>query len=223
MASHACRDHNLLCIDVTHRISLERDMDLLIVVLALLFSQSFCSAYETSEQPSGEFPFVKSNVTNHELNGNDNGLNVSNCSAEVVSCIGTYYDLESYVKGSTDLIEKLRSAFFVTGKPPSKFIRFTYSFQINTIGEDGVMRCTSKDDQYIWSDQFLYLLGPRPLFCFTLFAVNVPEHSATIELPCLCDNAYNDLLSRLTYMVCKLFNKLCMQDVHACIYMVATA
>ena len=54
---------------------------------------------------------------------------------------------------------------------------------------------------YIWSVPPLYLLGPKPLFWCTLFAINVPETSVTIELPCLCADEYYELLSRLTYLV----------------------
>ena len=48
----------------------------------------------------------------------------------------------------------------------------------------------------------LSMLGPKPLLWLTLFAVHVRESSITIQLPlCLCSEAYDELLSRLTYLV----------------------
>ena len=67
--------------------------------------------------------------------------------------------------------------------------------------DDVVMNCTNYQSIYIWSDNFVCLLGPRPLLWFTIYAVIVPENSLTIELPCLSHDTYNTLLSRLTYMV----------------------
>ena len=63
------------------------------------------------------------------------------------------------------------------------------------------INCTDQQAVYIWSESPLYLFGPKPLFWFTLFAINVPETSVTIELPCLCVDEYYELLSRLTYLV----------------------
>lgn len=99
--------------------------------------------------------------------------------------------------------------FYGTGKGVAKFIIITYNFQTpNSINYDtendtnvtigNSSNCSEHQTRYIWSESPLYLLGPKPLFWFTLFAVNVPETSATIDLPCLCDDAYDSLLSRLT-------------------------
>ena len=70
-------------------------------------------------------------------------------------------------------------------------------------GDDGEGELICMDDQkkFIWSSSALYLLGPKPLFWLTLFAVDVRESSITINLPCLCSDVYEDLLSRLTYLV----------------------
>ena len=48
--------------------------------------------------------------------------------------------------------------------------------------------------KFIWSNSALYLLGPEPLLSLTLFAVNARQSSITIHLPCLCNDAYDDLL-----------------------------
>ena len=130
-----------------------------------------------------------------------------NCT-EVVVCIKTYHDLDLYVRSNTEVIESLTNVFFVTGKNPSKFVRLTYNFQVSygtdnqsTDGEDNVLSCYNHQSKYIWSDHFLYLLGPKALFWSTLFAVVVEENETPIKLPCLCHDVYPNLLSRLTYMV----------------------
>ena len=61
--------------------------------------------------------------------------------------------------------------------------------------------CINDQKKFIWSSSALYLLGPKPLFWLTLFAVHVRESSITVNLPCLCSDVYDDLLSRLTYLV----------------------
>ena len=62
--------------------------------------------------------------------------------------------------------------------------------------EDGITNCS-----YVWSKTALYLLGPKALYWFTLSAICIDEVDVTIELPCLCNDVYNSLLSRLTYLV----------------------
>ena len=73
--------------------------------------------------------------------------------------------------------------------------------------DDGEGESICIDDQktFIWSNSALYLLGPKTLFWVTLFAVHVHESSITINLPCLCSDVYEDLLSRLTYLVGVIF------------------
>ena len=80
------------------------------------------------------------------------------------SCIEIYDDLESYVKGNSEVTEQLKGAFFVTGRPPPKFVHLTYNVQVLC---NGVKSCTNYTSMYIWSDWFQYLLGPQPLFWFT--------------------------------------------------------
>ena len=128
-----------------------------------------------------------------------NHIENGNCT-EVTSCIGAYYELESYIQDNREVIEKLKAAFFETGKPPAKFVKLTYNFQVSNDTYNS-MNCSNHQSKYIWSEQFLYLLGPQPLFWSTLFAVRVPESSIIITLPCLCHDVYDSLLSRLTYMV----------------------
>ena len=130
-----------------------------------------------------------------------------NCS-EVSSCIKTYHELDLYIRKNSGVKENLTNAFFVTGKTPSRFVKLTYKFQVANdtdavfAGEDNYYTsCFDHQSKYIWSDHFLYLLGPKPLFWFTLFAVGPVENETTIELPCLCHDVYGSLLSRLTYMV----------------------
>ena len=96
------------------------------------------------------------------------------------------------------MLENLKDAFFVTGKPPSRFVRLQYNFQVSN---GSVSNCSNSQGTFIWSENFLDLLGPRPIVLFTLFAVVVPDKSITINLPCLCHNVSDSLLSRLTYMV----------------------
>ena len=134
------------------------------------------------------------------INGTDRDGNLTEVSSST-SCIKTYDDLESYVKGNRHVIAQLKGAFFVTGRRPSVFVNLTYNFLVLNVTAEHVASCTSN---YIWSDQFFYLLGPRPLLWFTLFAVIVREHSATIDLTelFLCSDVYDSLLSRFTYMVC---------------------
>ena len=152
---------------------------LLAIQIALFYLQCFCRGQEFAA-----------------INGTDRDGNSTEVAA---SCIETYDDLESYVKSNRKVIAQLKGAFFVTGRRPSKFVNLTYNFQVTTKDAES---CSNSTSNYIWSDQFLYLLGPRPLLWFTLFAVIVREHSATIDLTelCLCNDVYGSLLSRLTYV-----------------------
>lgn len=124
-----------------------------------------------------------------------------NCT-NVASCIRTYRELESYVKGNKALVEAFKYTYFVTGEIPTVFVKIIYDFQVSDTSDDNVMSCFNHQTTYIWSQKLLYLLGPRPLFWYTHFAVHIPENKfIIINLPCLCRDVYGHLLSRLTYMV----------------------
>ena len=142
--------------------------------------------------------------SNNEINSYDNAS----------KCIGKYRDLQKYVLHNEDLMDDLTEVFFETGKTLAEFVKITYKFKISlpiTNGtnettvyysdDDGEFTCTDNQKIFIWSSSALYLLGPKPLFWLTLFALNVRESSITIHLPCLCGDVYDDLLSRLTYLV----------------------
>ena len=134
-----------------------------------------------------------------ELTDSDNCSETGNCS-ETLNCIGSYDDLELHVLNSRGLLTKIREAFFITGKKPSQFVKIVYNFQVYNSTHDEIAgyfseNCSSQQTTFIWSESVLYLLGPNPLFWLTLFAVNVEEIVVTIELPCLCDDAYHGLLS----------------------------
>ena len=139
------------------------------------------------------------------------------------NCIRRYRDLQSYVLNNDDLMDDLSELFFETGKTPTEFVRITYRFTIllptgnstnstnndtryynddeDDDDDDGKFVCINDQKKFIWSSSALYLLGPKPLFWLTLFAVHVRESSITIDLPCLCSDVHDDLLSRLTYLV----------------------
>ena len=137
----------------------------------------------------------------------DNCDDAGNCSYLVTSCITQYSQLDSYVLKNESLLRILTETFFKTGGGASRFVKLTYNFQFSNSSnssEDDTINCASRQTTYIWSTSALYLLGPRPLFWLTLFAVNIPEASATIDLPCFCTDAYTNLLDRLTYLVCLL-------------------
>lgn len=131
---------------------------------------------------------------------------MENCT-EVTSCIRHYDDLQSYVLSSKETMRSLKETFFKTGRGPSKFVKIIYHFQVSNNTNDAVAvdnntsSCFSQQSTYIWSDSALYLLGPKPLFWYTLFAVNIPETSVTVYLPCLCNGVNESLLNRLTYLV----------------------
>ena len=143
-------------------------------------------------------------------NGANNYGNISNC-------IRKYRDLQSYVLSNEDLIDSLTELYFETGKTFTEFVRITYKFTVllpvdnytngnsnsatDYDNEESEFACIDSQKEFIWSSSALYLLGPEPLFWLTLFAVHVRESSITIHLPCLCNDVYDDLLSRLTYLV----------------------
>ena len=166
-------------------------MAVVLLMICLLCLRCFCCVQDLPLNDADDFD------SEYDINGN-------------CSCIGTYYELESYVKVNRDVIENLKNGLFATGKPPSKFVKLTYNFQVsndtcNSTDENDVMNCSNHQTKYIWSEQFFYLLCPRALLWFTLFAVRIPENEVTIDLPCLCHDVYDNLLSRLTYMVCTLY------------------
>lgn len=141
----------------------------------------------------------------------DNGCNGTEDCTEDINCIGQYIDLEMYVMNNKMLLEKLAETFFtsqtaafITGRGASKFVKITYDFQTSNgkqAVEDSNTNCSSQQSTYIWSEAVLYVLGPKALYWLTLFAVDIREVDVTIELPCLCSDVYNSLLSRLTYLV----------------------
>ena len=150
--------------------------------------------------------------------GSDNVRNERNSYGNISDCIGKYRDLEKYVLNNENLMDNLTEVYFKTGKSSARFVRITYKFKIllpntNSTNEtvsnetdDGEFICVDNQKMFIWSSSALYLLGPEPLFWLTLFAVNVLESSVTVQLPCLCIDAYDNLLSRLTYLVSYLSN-----------------
>ena len=135
----------------------------------------------------------------------DNDCTTEEDCNEDAKCIRQYIDLEMYVLNNKTLVEKLAETFYNTGRATSKFVKITYNFQtcndIQSV-EDTITNCSSQQSTYIWSEAALYLLGPKAMYWFTLFAVNIYEVDVAIELPCLCNDVYNSLLSRLTYLVC---------------------
>ena len=127
---------------------------------------------------------------------------------DISNCIGKYRDLQTYILSNEDLMDDLTEVFFKTGKAPTEFVRITYEFQIfenntnsSAFNNDDELTYVDIQKKFIWSDSALYLLGPEPLLWLTLFAVNARKSSITIHLPCLCNDAYDDLLPRLTYLV----------------------
>ena len=102
------------------------------------------------------------------------------------ACILQYRDLEKHILNNSDIVEKLKETFYRTGKYVSTFVYITYSAPIgislnqsngtadlNLDDVDIDINCTDHQAVHIWSESPLYLLGPKPLFWFTLFAVNV--------------------------------------------------
>ena len=144
-----------------------------------------------------------------EFLGDDNDCDDKGNCSDVTSCISQYSQLELYILNNKDILRTLTETFFKTGDGASQFVKITYNFEVSNHDgrnstEDDVANCTSHKATYMWSTSVLYLLGPRPLFWLTLFAVIVPEANGTVELPCLCADVLSNLLDRLTYLVCVL-------------------
>ena len=141
----------------------------------------------------------------------ENDCNEADNCTRLTSCIRYYDDLQSYVLNNKEIMRNLKETFFRTGEDPSEFVKITYRFQLempnstnntNSNDEDNITsNCFNQESTYIWSESALYLLGPKSLFWYTLFVVNIPEVSITIDLPCLCNGANGSLLSRFTYLV----------------------
>ena len=139
--------------------------------------------------------------------------NSSSEAEDYMECIGQYSDLEIFIMNNKILVEKLSQAFFTsgsgvfaTGRGSSQFVKISYNYKLQTSKwkhsvKENVTHCSSQQSTYMWSETATYLLGPRTMYWFTLFAVSVGEADVTIELPCLCNDDHNSLLSRLTYLV----------------------
>ena len=159
-------------------------LQMLWITLFLIISCNFCSAQDFNSS-------FKFNETDEDAN-----------------CITEYIDLEKLnmswiMKTWLKNLQRLSSLY--TGRAAAAFVKITYNFRTcynNQPATDNISNCSSQHSTYIWSETALYLLGPRAMFWYTLFAVNICEVDVTVELPCLCGDAYNDLLSRLTYLVC---------------------
>ena len=140
-------------------------------------------------------------------------------STDKISCIRNYVDLEMYVMKNNTLMEILAETFFTStttaffnGRGASNFVKITYSFHTfngEQFVEDKNTNCSAQQITYIWSTAGLYLNGPNALFWMTLFAISITEVSVTIELPCIFDDVYNIVLSRLTYLVSLMKNIHC--------------
>ena len=129
---------------------------------------------------------------------------------ENVSCIEKYQELHAYILCNQDLLDQLTEAFYRTGKDSAQFVRIIYNFQVSISNisdenydmiEDKSINCLHNSELYIWSTSSIYLLGPKALVSLSLFTINIVEYGVSIQLPCLCENAYGKLLSRLTYLV----------------------
>ena len=143
--------------------------------------------------------------------GNAQEFDNSSYETEDISCIEHYNDLEMYVMNNKTLVEELAETFFTsrrgpftTGRGASDFVKITYNFQTRNgkqSGEDSTTNCSVQQMKFIWAEAIFYLLGPKALYWFTLFATNLDEIEVTVELPCLCSDDNFKLLSRLTYLV----------------------
>ena len=133
-----------------------------------------------------------------------------NCT-EVINCISYYDDLQFHVLSNKETMRNLKEAFFRTGEDPSEFVKITYHFQLSsnsfndTNSTDAVVddnsTCFNQTSSFIWSDSAIFLFGPRLLLWYTLFAINIPETSVSVHLPCLCNGANESLLNRFSYLV----------------------
>lgn len=143
--------------------------------------------------------FALQNVCNaQEIFENDCDDKANNCTQ---SCIRYYDELQSYILNNIKIMRNLKETFFSSGEDPSEFVKITYHFQL--FYDDPIKDKTSDEQTstFIWSESALFLFGPRPLFWYTLFAVNIPETSISIHLPRLCNGTNKALLNRFTYMV----------------------
>lgn len=124
------------------------------------------------------------------------------------SCIGGYTELKTILQGDKQIVDQLVKAFFANGLE-TDFVKITYEFEACdftenstcNIQENDNMNCCNQSELYIWSNSFLYLLGPEPLFYLTFTAINVRTSDVILQLPCLDTNEYSDLLLQLTFMV----------------------
>ena len=126
----------------------------------------------------------------------------------VSQCISKYSELDSYILNNEELLRQIVETFFDTGKFPSTYVKITYNYLSSTLTngsndtvDNNNTNCTTNQTTYIWSESVLYLLGPKPLFFLTLFAIDIPEATLNIKLPCLCENVQFELLDRLTHLV----------------------
>ena len=120
------------------------------------------------------------------------------------TCISQYNELERYVESNDTLKQNLAEAFFKSGHLPSKFVNITYEFCSCNQNNNGLINrsnCDNRQNTYIWSESALYLLGPQPLCWLTFYAVCVSTNNVTVQLPCICSDVSDSLLSRLTYLV----------------------
>ena len=118
-------------------------------------------------------------------------------------CIEEYEVLESYIRQNDEVLVNLTKGFFTTGQDPAGFVKITYHYQVpkhNETDEDN-STCSAERSVYFWSTSPSFMLGPKPMFWLSLFAINPVESSVTLQLPCLQENIKEVLLSRLTYLV----------------------
>ena len=122
----------------------------------------------------------------------------------VSMCTSQYSELEAYIENNANLLENLLKAFYQSGHVPSKFVKITYNYHLCVRHNNGLVNrsnCTYDYRIYVWSESAFYLLGPNTLCWLTLHAVCVHENSVTVQLPSLCGDVTDTLLSRLTYLV----------------------
>ena len=135
---------------------------------------------------------------------NDSANETEYCTNDI-KCIGEYVDLEMFILNNKILLDKLTETFYTAEGVVSAFVRITYNFQVNN-GEksetDSTTNCSMQQRTYIWSENDLYLFGPRVVSLLTIFAVNIQEVDVTVDLPCLYSDVYNRFLDRLTSLVC---------------------
>lgn len=116
-------------------------------------------------------------------------------------CIGQYEALESYLTQNDGALVNITKGFYKTGEDPAEFVKITYHYQVANATDENNMTCFAQRSVYFWSASPSFLLGPKPMFWFSLLAVNPVQSSVTLKLPCLQGNFEENLLSRLTYLV----------------------